>query len=526
MKEYRHSKARSLLQCLLLMVVSLSYLASAAEAIKFNVTGFVVTGENPLSKNATQKVLAPFSGEQEGIEGLQSAGNALEQSLRDKGYNFVRVVLPQQSLSDGVIELRVVAFKVGRVTIEGARHYDEANIRYSLPGLVEGRAPNTRKLSRSIAVGRKQPSKSTRLTFNTSEKRGEVDARISVKDRKPWQVFSWLNNTGTDETGNTRLGFGLQQSNLFNRDHNAVLTYTLSPEETDKAVQYGVLYQIPFYGHGGTFDFLYSKSDIDTGTVASFFDVAGKGEVLGATYTKVFAKRGGYTQELAVSVFDKLFENDVFFQGQQIGVDVRSRPLGLRYSGELEKPGYQLEFFVRPQFNLPGGSRNNDLFYGLSRLGAKSDWSRLRFALSGRKYLGDWSAEVQISGQYTNQPLIAGEQFGAGGVNSVRGFEEREISGDRGIRYSLQVLAPPLGNQKIRTLAFIDGGVTRLEDALPGEIDRESILGTGLGLRWSWREWFSLRLDWGYVLDGVDDRRPDGTSAGDSRIHFNLFGRF
>jgi len=526
MMGYRHSKLRCLLQCLLLVAVLLTYTATVAETVKFNITGFTVTGENPLSVKSTQKVLAPFTGEHEGIERLQSAGAALEQAIRDKGYNFSRVVLPQQSLSDGTIELRVVTFKIGRITIKGARHSDEANIRASLPGLIEGVTPNTRKLSRSIAIGKKQPSKATRLTFNASESRGEVDARITVKDRKPWQVFSWLNNTGTDETGNTRLGFGLQHSNLFNRDHNAVLTYTLSPEETDKAVQYGLLYQIPFYAVGGTFDFLYSKSDVDTGTVASFFDVAGKGEVLGGTYNQVFAKRGGYSQEVAISVFDKLFENDVFFQGQQLGADVRSRPLGLRYGGELEKPGYQIEFFIRGQINLPGGSRNDDLFYGLSRLGAKSDWSLLRFALSGRKYLGDWSAEAQISGQYANQPLIAGEQFGAGGVNSVRGFDEREVSGDRGIRYSFQLLVPPLLDRRLRPLVFIDGGVTRLEDALPGEIDSESILSTGLGLRWSWREWLSLRLDWGYVLQGVDDRRPDGTADGDNRIHFNLFGRF
>ena len=526
MQGYFHNKFPLLFLLVMQVCALLLFQAIAAETVKFNVTGFKVTGDNPLSESRTQKLLEPFSGEQEGIERLQSAGVALEQAIREKGFSFARVVLPQQSLSNGIIELRVVAFKLGQVTIEGAKYYTEANIRASLPGLIEGKAPNTKKLSRSIAVGHKQPSKSTRLTFKASDETGEVNARISVKDRKPWQVFSWFNNTGTDETGNTRLGFGLQNSNLFNRDHNAILTYTLSPEETDKAVQYGILYQAPFYGHGATIDLLYSKSDVDTGTVASFFDVAGKGEVLGGTYNKVFAKQGGYSQELAISVFDKLFENDVLFEGQQVGVDVRSRPLGLRYGGNLEKQGSQLEFFIRPQVNLPGGDRNNDLVYGLSRAGAKSDWSLLRLALTGRKYLGRWAADAQFSAQYADQPLIAGEQFGAGGVNSVRGFETREISGDKGIRYSFQVFAPSLGSQNVRTLAFLEGAVTRLEDALPGEIDRESILSTGLGVRWGWREWFSLTLDWGYVLDGVDDRRPDATKDGDNRIHFNLFARY
>lgn len=498
----------------------------SAETLSFGIDSFEVSGENPLSAQETTKLLGPFAGLQKNLEDLQSAVQALEQAIHASGYSFDRVILPQQSLSDGVIELKVVPFKVGQVSIEGAEHHDEANIRASLPGLVEGESPNTRELSRSIAVGRKQPSKSTRLTFAASDQTGEVDARIAVKDKKPWQAFSWFNDTGTDETGNTRMGFGLQHSNLFNRDQNAVLTYTLSPEKEDKVAQYGLLYQIPFYDLGGELNLLYSKSDVDTGTVATFFDVAGKGEVFAGTYTQVFARKGGYSQELSVSVFDKLFENEIFFDGQPIGVDVRSRPLGLRYSGSLEKPGYQMEFFLRPQANLPGGSRNDDVIYGLSRAGAKSDWSRLRFALSGRKYMGRWSAEAQISGQYADEPLIISEQFGAGGIHSVRGFTEREVSGDKGFRYSVQLLAPPVSKQKIRTLAFIDGGQTHLEGALPGEIESESILSTGVGLRWNWSEWVSLVLDWGYVLNGVDERRVGGTQEGDSRFHFNLFMRY
>ena len=511
--------------CLYIALVLLHQSVSA-ETITFDITRFDVTGENPLSAQKTAKLLGSFAGDQKSIEDLQSAVEAFEQAIHDSGHSFDRVVLPKQSLSDGVIVLKIVSFRVGQILIEGAEHHDEANIRASLPGLVEGTSPNTRKLSRSIAVGRKQPAKYTRLTFAASDQPGEVKARIAVKDKKPWQAFSWFNNTGTDETGNTRLGFGLQHSNLFNQDQNAVLTYTLSPEKEDKVAQYGLLYQIPFYDLGGELNLLYSKSDVDTGTVATFFDVAGQGEVFAGTYTQVFARKGGYSQELSVSVFDKLFENEILFDGQQIGVDVRSRPLGLRYSGSIEKPGYQMEFFLRPQANLPGGSRNDDLIYGLSRAGAKSDWSRLRFAFSGRKYIGLWSAEAQISGQYTDQPLIISEQFGAGGIHSVRGFTEREVSGDQGLRYSVQLFAPPVSKQKIRTLAFIDGAQTRLEGALPGEIESESIFSTGVGLRWNWREWASVVLDWGYVLNGVDERRAGGTQEGDSRIHFNLFVRY
>jgi len=52
--------------------------------------------------------------------------------------------------------------------------------------------------------------------------------------------------------------------------------------------------------------------------------------------------------------------------------------------------------------------------------------------------------------------LISGEQFGLGGADSVRGFEEREISGDDGIQLNLETHSPSFG-PGLRPLAFADG---------------------------------------------------------------------
>jgi len=46
----------------------------------------------------------------------------------------------------------------------------------------------------------------------------------------------------------------------------------------------------------------------------------------------------------------------------------------------------------------------------------------------------EWLISGVIDGQYSDEPLIIGEQFGLGGVTSVRGFEERAVTGDRGFR--------------------------------------------------------------------------------------------
>ena len=44
----------------------------------------------------------------------------------------------------------------------------------------------------------------------------------------------------------------------------------------------------------------------------------------------------------------------------------------------------------------------------------------------------NWVTTFRADGQWASEPLISIEQFGAGGVNSVRGYHEGEVFGDTG----------------------------------------------------------------------------------------------
>lgn len=56
----------------------------------------------------------------------------------------------------------------------------------------------------------------------------------------------------------------------------------------------------------------------------------------------------------------------------------------------------------------------------------------------------NWVLSFRASGQWANEPLISNEQFGAGGVSSVRGYHEGEVFGDTGWRVSAEQQTPPL----------------------------------------------------------------------------------
>ena len=129
-------------------------------------------------------------------------------------------------------------------------------------------------------------------------------------------------------------------------------------------------------------------------------------------------------------------------------------------------------------------------------------------------------SELRFNGQETSDELIPGEKFGLGGMNSIRGFDERIILGDTGYQMNLELWFPTVTAYDIRTLVFYDFGHVELIDpaGLAPEEDPASI---GAGLRWSWKQKLSVVIDYGYVTSAAGLVKD-----GDSRAHLDMFYRF
>ncbi|MBN1378855.1 MAG: ShlB/FhaC/HecB family hemolysin secretion/activation protein [Gammaproteobacteria bacterium] len=564
----------SLIGFLLLCCVAATAQTAPPEIPKFTVSRYEVTGTNPLTPDATLKVLEPFIGQHEGLEGLQAAADELEQKLRSEGFSFHRVVLPPQTLRDGVVRLEVVEFPLDEVNIEGNRYFSKANIIRSLPGLDSARPPNLNKLARTIQLANQHPAKNVTLGFKESEKAQAVDANVKVTDRSPHTAFTVLQNTGSEDTGDYRLTLGYQYSNLFDRDHSIALVYTTAPDETDAIKQYGFSYRMPMYSLYSALSLSYSDSDIesgliDTGASASgdaseFFNLTGKGTAIALNYSYFLPGTSNYQHELKVSYEDKLFENDLFFEGESIPtasalecveVDgrVRTNPLGVSYNavvrGNNNAFGYSLGFYS----NQSGGSYSDDLAYNCVKDGSKSDWSATRYSFNyDQRFGAGWLMRFRLQGQAAGDLLVPGEQFGVGGATTVRGYDERSILGDEGWYTNLELWTPGFANNSMNALVFYDIGHTETGIYAPEYYDSEigatvpasttlyevDPAGAGLGLRWVWNRQLSMRLDVAVALEDYDssgatgeDSSTDPTQeidieAGDTTFHFNLNYRF
>src|SRR5262245_55890187 len=110
-----------------------------------------VLGNSKLPPLAVETAVYPHTGPGKNIEDIESARQALESAYRVAGYSTVFVDIPEQSVDDGVVRLRVTESKLERVRIEGARYFSARRIRAALPQATAGEVPNIPQLQRDLA---------------------------------------------------------------------------------------------------------------------------------------------------------------------------------------------------------------------------------------------------------------------------------------------------------------------------------------------------------------------------------------
>lgn len=489
--------------------------------VTFEVKEFRIEGENPISQEKTDRLLKIFLGPHRGLEGLLEAAAKLESVILQVGHSFHRVILPPQTLEAGVVVLKITQIKLANVEVEGNQYFSDKNIINSLPGLVIGTVPDTKQLARQLIVANNHPSKRVTIRMKQSKEPESVDAVLDVQDQRPWQIFSVLNNIGTSETGRLRFTVGGQHSNILGYDDSLTASYTTSPGHTSDVKQWGLHYRIPVYKYSGSFSFFYSRSDVDSGTIQSVFDVSGAGKFLGGSYTHTFLNRENYRHRLSIGVDDKFFQNNVAFLGTPIGIDVRSRPLTLSYFGEVQMEKSQVRFNVSYVRNLNGGNRNTKAVYAASRSSAEQDWDVIRYSVNYNRGLSKiWLLRLAWSGQWSNEPLISGEQFGIGGINSVRGFEERALSGDRGNQATVE-FSRPIFDNRVQIRLFTDLGHIKIIKPIVGQIASQTLVSAGAGLTWRWKDKLNFSIDYAHELNNGRTINIGGT-----KTHFSLFYRF
>ena len=485
--------------------MSVAYAQSAAPAAPtFEIKRFDLSGNTLLSTERIQAIIAPYLGAARTLADVQRAQAAIEEAYRDIGYGSVQVSLPEQDITSGVIQFRVLQPRVGKVILDGNRHFDNDNIRSSLPTIREGQIPNSSDIARNLQQTGEHPVKKTTVLLRTSENPENVDVNVKVDDDRPWRVVFSLDNTGNSETGYLRSGIGFQHTNLFNRDHVVSAQYITSPTNLDQVSIFGLGYHVPMYALNSSLDFYAGKSNVNSGVVQGLFNVAGKGTIFGLKWNYYLPKLGGLDQKLAFGIDYRAFHNNVTVNGVGLVPDITIHPVSVAYTGAVRDSNSEFNFNLSWARNIVGFGKDSDsVAFFRTRLPAVANYQVYRGAASYQMtFAKDWQMRAAAQGQYTRDALVPGEQFGLGGPESLRGFLVRELSNDRGASGQLELYTPEMMSAinvkttfRARLLAFYEYGQLWRNKPAANETANRSLSDVGLGLRLNYGKSTSLRFD-------------------------------
>lgn len=402
----------------------------------------------------------------------------------------------------------------------------------------------------------RQPGRRTDVAVGASGTQpGAVTLDYLVTENRPWLLFGQVANNGSSGTSAWREQFGFIHNDLTNNDDILSLTYATAHFSSLHVVAGS--YDSPLFDsevlRGKAYGSWYTYEASDVGFPDETFE--GDGWTAGGELAwNFFQSHENFVDLFGGARYQRIsVDNTVAAVSGDDGFLIPYVGLRLERETEVDRTNAQAAF----EFGT-GGDEDIDT---LGRTNADESWTVLK--AQGRHsffldpFFSDTSAKegglanelaFQAVGQYAfGNRLIPNEMQTAGGLYTVRGYDESVIAGDnafiataeyrfhvaksitpstnpgslfgRQFRFAPQYKYGPTDWDLILK-AFVDVGRVTYSDRLSFEKD-STLVGAGIGAELSITRHLNIRVDWGFALADLEDSAGNSVvDSGHNELHF------
>lgn len=442
---------------------------------------------------------------------------------------FVIVEIPQQEVTSGVLQIVVIESRLGNLLVEG-HGWSSTDTLKKYFDIKPGQPLDENRLIQNISFVNRNPFRRVDLVFAPGEEEGTTDVVLATKDRRPFRVYAGANNLGTEPIGPNQWYAGFNWGNAFGLDH--LLSYQFTSAFNIHRFQAHTAEYIALLSWGHVLNIYGGYSEVHPQVPAPFKRNDGWSMQVSTRYViplRIFP----YLEHEITAGCDFKRTNNTFEFTEQLpvfGQNVNLTQVVLGYSGNYERNIYRLDFkgnFYWSPGRLVADQTNAD--YASLRPGAVNQWVYFRGYLNYLQRLPkSFSLAFRAVGQGSSEPLLPSEQIGLGGFETVRGYEENEVTVDNALVLNLEARSPALPFSQwlkpgsaipdgLQFLVFFDYGWGLNRKTIPGTQNAVYLMGIGPGVRYTLEPYLTARLDWGFRLH---DKPWFETNC--SRIHFNV----
>jgi hemolysin activation/secretion protein len=459
-------------------------------------------------------VVTPYLGQPVTQKSLAELTRAIVAYYRDHDRPVVNVYVPEQAITSGYVQVVVVESRLEKVDATGAKWFSNDMLKHEV-SLRPGEPISGGRLRSDVAWINRNPFLQTDVLMAPGDAPGTTDLLVRTQDRFPLRVYAGYEDTGNKFTGDDRLLAGVNYGNLFGLGQQLSFQYEQAPNKNQFVSESGT-WVIPLpWKHQLTIFGSYAATDAGLG---SQFESGGVNWQISGRYEIPLPSTAHFNESVTGGYDFKRNNNNLLFGVASVSnstTDVDQ--FVLSYQAALQDDYGNTSASVTGFYNPGGFSAYDDGGdYAQQRGDAPDSYVYGQFTLDRVTRLpADFSWTVRGELQFSDANLLPSEQFGLGGDDTVRGYEEREVNGDDGFLLSTELATPPVSigealgwtvfKDNLQFLGFVDYGGTSLHSVTAADVNPQTnLLGVGPGLRYVINPYVSVRFDYGFQLIRTD----------------------
>ncbi|HCF25800.1 MAG TPA: hemolysin activation/secretion protein [Cyanobacteria bacterium UBA11049] len=491
---------------------------------------FEVIGSTVFSPKQLDLVLAPFTKRTLSLAELFQARSAITQLYIDNGYITSGAFISPQTVKNGVVKIQVVEGSLEAINVTGTRRLNPNYVRSRLPNL---KPLNQKRLLEAIQLLKLNPlienikgELSIGARFDTSV------LNIRVEEAKTFSAQLLADNGRAPSVGSFRRSIQLNEANLLGLGDGLRVAYT----NTNGSNGIDASYSLPLNSRNGTLSFNYGFSNSDV--IEEPFNVL---DIIGNSHYYELTLRQPIlltpNRELALGLTADRIESNISSNvledaGYPLsflspGADIygRTRISALRFFQEWTNRSSRDVFAARSQFSLGIGA------FDATINGDDEPDSRFLSWLGQMQWVRQIAPDTVLllksNFQLADRALVPTEQFGVGGIQSVRGYRQDAILADNALFASAEIRLPIYRAREqqlvLQLTPFFDFGTT-WDSGAKNFTDRnlsnsDTLASIGLGLRFQLGDHLNARFDWGIPLVDIDSRERTWQEKG---LYFSI----
>jgi hemolysin activation/secretion protein len=206
---------------------------NAPAPMGFEVQRILVSGNTLLPPEAIAEAItnAGAIGPKVTLEHIRQAATNLRRAYHERGWVTVAVSLPAQRLTNATVRLAVTEGKLAEVQVVGNRYFSSANVLHAFPNLQTNALLNSHIFQHDLDGANQNRDRQVYPTLGPGPEAGTSALVLRVQDRLPLHAHLEMDNYNTPGTPDWRVNAAVQYNNLWQRDQQAGLAYSFSPQE-------------------------------------------------------------------------------------------------------------------------------------------------------------------------------------------------------------------------------------------------------------------------------------------------------